>query len=432
MALDADALFRRLRGLPPATGLRIAYSGGVDSSVLLHLLAELRDRLPPLSALHVHHGLSEAADRWAEHCRETCERLGVPLEIRHVDATPRRRESPEAAARCARRAAFADCLGAGEGLLTAQHRDDQAESLLLALLRGSGPAGLAAMPRWMPFAEGWMGRPLLDWPRSEILATAHRLGIDWVEDPSNTSVQYDRNYLRHVVLPQLTERWPAAPERIAYGARLQAEALALQHELARLDAERCSGVEPGTLSVPELGTLSHLRQRNLLRWWLQDKGLPLPGSHRLEAIRAMLEARPDARPKVRWPGGEARRWRDALYAGPPLPDFDRCARHPWPAGRDTTNPATGEPMRWHALQRTLEGLEYAPNALSFGFRQGGERLRPHPGAPRRPLKALLREAGVPPWMRDRIPLIYEGERLLGVLGLWANHSPDQQQEQGTS
>lgn len=421
MELDADALYQRLRALPPAPALRVAYSGGVDSSVLLHLLASLREQLPPLSVIHVHHGLSPEADRWAEHCRKTCAALDLPLEVVAVDARPLQGESPEAAARRVRHAAFEDLLRPGEGLLTAHHRDDQAETLLLALMRGSGPAGLAAMPRWRPFGPGWLGRPLLDWGREDILLCARSLDLAWVDDPGNAEHHFDRNFLRHRVLPLLAERWPAADKRIAHAARLQAESLALHHELARLDFEQCSGLEPGTLNARALELLPPLRQRNLLRWWLQDKGLPLPSAGRIESIRRMLTARSDRQPVVAWPGAEVRYWHGHLYAFPPLPHFDATARHPWPPGTDISNPATGAHLYWSVLMQTLAGIEIPENGLTLGFRQGGERLRIHPAGPTRPLKDLMREAGIPPWMRGRIPLVWHGQRLLGVYGLWANH-----------
>jgi tRNA(Ile)-lysidine synthase len=412
-----DILRSALARLPFPLRPLVAYSGGVDSHVLLHALTRLRREaaLPPPLAAHVHHGLQTAADDWVEHCRQVCAALAVPLQVVHVDARSQTGESPEATARRARYAALADALERGACLLTAHQRDDQAETLLLQLLRGAGPAGLAAMPPLAPFGNGWHLRPLLDVSRDDLLAYARAEGLVWVEDPSNRDVRHDRNHLRLNVLPALRARWPSAARTLARAARHQAEAARLLDDLARIDLETARGSDPSLLSVAALQRLPPPRQRNALRGWLADKGLPPPPEARLNAVLDdVLTASVDAMPRVWWQGAEIRRYRDDLYAFAPLPPHDPSTVLAWPAAQETLELAwLGLNLTRDALSR--QGLSWADAELELHFRQGGEtcRVRGH----RRDLRKLMQEAGVPPWQRERIPLVYCKGELVWVVGL---------------
>jgi tRNA(Ile)-lysidine synthase len=421
MKIEPGWLLRRMRRLPPAQALHIGFSGGLDSHVLLHLMSSLREQLPPIRAIHVHHGLQDQADAWTEHCRSVCDELDIPLAICHVDARPREGEGPEAAARHARYRAYASVMGQGESLLTAHHQDDQAETLLLQLFRGAGPAGLAAMPAWSPFAEGWHGRPLLEASRDELEDYAREQSLNWVEDPSNKDLRYRRNFIRQQLMPQLREYWPQITKTLAADARLQAESLGLGDTLARLDEEEVRGEVPATLSVSHLKRLTWVRQKNLIRYWLKQKGLPMPGQGSIGEIRKVLDARDDACARVSWKGGELHRYRDALYAFAPLPEHDPAIEISWPAGEDISNPATGEMLFWQTLLDMGVRLEKPGQPLTLRFRRGGERIKPGADRPHRKLKLLMQEAGIPPWERDRIPLVYEGARLLAVYDYWVNN-----------
>lgn len=416
---DPDRLDAALRELPRGRSYWVAYSGGLDSTALLHAMAARRDRLGgPLRAVHVDHGLAAASAQWSRRCRAVCAQLEVPCTVLEVDAAHGPGESPEAAARRARYAALEGVVGVGEVLLTAQHRDDQAETVLLQLLRGAGPHGLAGMPADAPFGKGRLLRPLLGFGRDELRRYVERAGLDWVDDPSNSDTGFDRNLLRHRVMPVLAGRWPGLGRVLTRSAGHFAEAAALLDELADADGTLAGGTAPGTLSVDALGGLSSARRRNLLRHWLRGHGLPVPDTaHMARVEREALTPRPDAAPRIHWPGAEVRRYRDDLYALAPLPpvpervvlwDPAEPLELPDGLGRLTARAVTGSGIRATAC----------PDGLAVAFRAGGERCRPVRRAHTRPLKKLFQEAAIPPWWRVRWPLLFAGETLAAVPGLW--------------
>lgn len=392
----------------------VAFSGGLDSSVLLHLLAEWArsEALPPLRALHVDHGLQPAAQAWPAHCAAVCQRLGIELQVLRVQVDVG--ASLEQAARQARYAAFAARLGAGELLLTGQHRDDQAETLLLRLLRGAGARGLAAMPRQRPLGAGTLLRPLLDSPRGELEAYAAARGLSWVEDPSNRSEQFSRNFLRRQILPRLAERWPQVGAGLARTAAHLGEAQLLLAELAEQDLAAMRQ-EPAHvwLPVPSLPlapitALSEARQRNLLRHWLAPL-TRLPDSEHWAGWRDLRDAGADATPIWRLTDGQLQRsegriwWLAGTWLQPP-PALDM----PWPAGTQQV------PLPGNGLLRLRDVSSH--DDLRVRYRQGGERLHIE-GRGRRDLKRLLNEQGVPGFVRGRLPLLYAGDQLLAVANL---------------
>jgi len=419
MYAPVRALLDALTGSPEPPALAVAFSGGRDSTVLLHAAVAAREAglSAGLRAIHVDHELHPEAPRWRDHCATFCAELGVPFMALAVAAGPARGESPEAAARMARYRVLADELGSGEWLLTAHHRDDQAETLLLQLLRGSGVAGLAAMPARAPFATGMLVRPLLDIDRTTLAAYAQRHALTWCEDPSNAAVERDRNFLRHEILPRLAARWPAVATCLGRSAAHCAEANGLLDTLAATDlAALLVPGRPAELPVDSLRGLPAPRLRLLLRHWLVTLGLPRPGHRMLARIEhEMLSAAVDRNPLVTWPGGEVRRYRDTLYARAPI-----APSNPTPLA---WNPAEALHLPWgclHAEMVTGSGLAQVRlhgQRLTVRRRVGGERLR-LPGRRTRTLKKLLQEAGVPPWRRGRLPLVYVGEELAAVADLW--------------
>lgn len=416
MSLESH-LLARLAAWREAPAWRVAFSGGLDSSVLLHLLVQVsrRNALPPISAIHVHHGLQGAADAWPAHCQRLCDELGVPLSIRHVQVEPG--ASLERAAREARYGAFAAVLNAGEVLLLAQHQDDQAETVLYRLLRGAGVQGLAAMAYSRTLADGHAVRPLLGVPRSVLEAYAAAYGLIWVDDPSNTDTGLARNFLRQEILPRLQGHWPKAAQVLARAAEHQAEAQGLLQALAELDMQRAGGrlnldwLDIPCLDLQALRQLSDARQRNLLRYWLANF-TRLPDSRHWQGWHDLRDAAADASPIWRLESGELRRhggsllWLDARWRVP----WSRQLQ-PWSlVEQPLLLPGNG--------QVWLEGAVPA-GQLSIGYRQGGEVLDV-PGRGRRDLKRLLQEAGVPEFIRERIPLLLCDGRLVAVANLLAS------------
>lgn len=411
----------------PATGRYwLAFSGGLDSSVLLHALTQLGTALPaPLSVLHVDHGLSPHSAAWSARCREQCAARGLLLHGVRV-TVERRQGGVEAAARAARYAVFAERLGAGETLLTAHHQGDQAETLLLQLLRGGGVRGLAAMPPQRPFAAGLLARPLLGFSREALQAYAEAEGLEWVEDPSNVDTALERNFLRHELLPLLERRRGGMRPLLARSAGHFAEAAGLLDELAAQDLAAVTAQGPGgaaSLSLAALQGLSVARQRNLLRYWLRTLGLAPPDSRNLQRILdELLPAAVDAMPLVSWPGTEVRRYRDGLYAMPPLPPL----LEEWPPLRWRGAAVTLLPAGLGALQMTRvagRGIreEWLAGEVTIGWRSGGEVLALPGRSGHHLLKKLYQEAAIPPWARGCRPLLYIDGQLAQVAGLWSDN-----------
>ena len=411
------SLHSRLRdALQPwhsAPGWCVALSGGLDSTVLLHLLANLarREALPPLSAIHIHHGLQTAADAWPAHCRELCAALSVPLQVEHVQVAPG--ASLEQAAREARYAAFAARLGVDEVLLTAQHRDDQAETLLFRLLRGAGVQGLSAMPASRPLGTGQLVRPLLNCSRDELLAYAREHGLAWVEDPSNTDERFSRNYLRRQVMPALLRRWPQASANIARSAAHLSEAGQLLDELAQQDV--AAAEVPGefawlglpSLALPALRGLSEPRQRNALRYWLRPL-TAMPGSEHWVGWQALRDAAVDAAPIWKLAAGELRRsderlwWLAGDWLHAPVPVHTEVQ-----GNQQLVLPGNG--------QVRIDGILPVGN-WQLGYRRGGEQIF-LPGRGHRDLKRLFNELRVPTFVRDRLPLLRLDNQVVAIASL---------------
>ncbi|MBZ9539151.1 tRNA lysidine(34) synthetase TilS [Modicisalibacter tunisiensis] len=398
---------------PPGRVVWVALSGGLDSCLLLALVADAARRHPrPIHALHVDHGLQSAAADFVRHCRWSCSRHGIPLFVESV-AVESVGRGLEAAAREARYAAFAKRVAPGETLWLAQHADDQAETFLLAALRGSGVRGLAAMPERRDWRGRHLVRPLLGLGRARLEAAAAELGLSWCDDPSNTDISLDRNYLRHCVLPVLAARWPGAARSLGEAARRAGEADALLDDLAAIDLAAAGG-DPARLDVAALVALSRPRQRLLVRHACRRLALSTPPAARLESLLEQLAARDDAAVHVSWAGGEGRRWRGALYLQTPtepLPAGWSAAWNGLPGRVGATEAQPGVYVDWRLACETGE-----PVALTLTVRRGGESLRVA-GRGRRDVKRLLQEAGVPPWRRERQLLAWHGDTLVAVLGV---------------
>ena len=403
----------------------IGLSGGLDSCVLLHALScTPAVQARGLRALHVHHGLHADADRWADHCLALCDTLALPLAVVRVEVALDRSDGLEAAARDVRYAAFAAALGDDEVLALAHHGNDQAETFLLRALRASGTDGLAAMRAWRRLGRGWLWRPWLDVPRDELLAYARRHALAWIEDPGNADLDRDRNFLRHRVLPLLRERWPRTDAAFARSAALHAETSELlAAEDARALAEAGTG-EHNVLSADCLLAMPSARRARILRGWIASLGfpaLPATGIARIESD--LLDSRPDASAQFRWSDVVIRRWRDLLHVGrrcAPLPsDF----RLDW-NGTASLQLPTGDRLGLAGAAMTgSAGARIATEAAAaFDFpvtvhaREGGERITLPGRAHSHALKQVLLDLGVPPWERERLPLLSDGDGMLLAAG----------------
>lgn len=396
----------------PHARLCLGYSGGLDSTVLLHLLAGLRQTLDfELGAVHVHHGLSPNADVWVSVCEANCRRLDVPLEVHRVSVVADG-EGIEAAARAARYAVFAG--QSADFVLVAHHGDDQAETLLLRLLRGAGVHGLSAMAEERGLAGMRLLRPLLDVAREELLGYARLHRLVHVEDESNVDLSLSRNWLRRRVLPELEARFPAGRVVLARTADRLAESAELLDDLARLDLVAVEN-EAG-LDLAELGKLGEARARNLLRYWLRARTGTAPyAAHLDELLGQLLNAAPGRQPFWHWGGKVLHRHRGRVGLVPDL----QPASGEW-VWRGESDLALGEHGRLVFHSTVGEGLaaDRLPESGGVvGWRVGGEKLKPDCRRPRRTLKNLLREAGLAPFERLRLPLLTIDGRPAWVAGI---------------
>ncbi len=388
----------------------LAYSGGVDSTVLLHALATLRSLYPiKIKAVHVHHGLSPHADAWARHCEQTCAEYGVTFSMYQVDATARDGKSREEVARQSRYAVFAKLMTQNDILLTAHHQDDQAETLLLQLTRGAGPKGLAAMPVVAKFHAGLHVRPLLNCSRETLHHYAEEHHLHWVDDESNDDCSYSRNFIRHEVLPLLKTRWVSITETLARVASHCAESQHLIETMSETDLSYCYGSRANTLSVKKLLGLPLPRLRQVLRLWFVHNHFRTPSTVKLQhIIHDVLHAAVDKQPLVRWGDVEVRRYRDDIYVMHALREMNLTDEHIW----DLDSPLTLADGRVLTVDHMLQqGVLIDVPLVIVRFRRGGETIRLPGREHSHMLQKLFQEWGVPPWLRDRTPLIYVGDEL---------------------
>jgi tRNA(Ile)-lysidine synthase len=390
---------------------------------LLHALVESAPtHQRQLLLVHVHHGLSAFADDWALHAEHTARRYNIPCVVKKIKLGTG--ASLEDLAREARYRALNSVLQPGDALLLAHHRNDQAETLLLRLLRGSGVRGLAAMSETgvVPFnaldIACW--RPWLTLERAAIAAYARRQGLSWVEDDSNTNTAFSRNYVRQQVMPVLEQRWGNAVNQLAQTCQRMREADELLQELAQLDYQTVRA-GPDALNIPVLAQLTTARRNNVLRYWLERQQLNLPEHTALLRLwHEVGQAKNDATPLFKWRGVEIRRYRQLLYAMPPLCAFDH-ADIDWPDLGNAVYLPYGGRLDWAQACRGVEPESWRNGRVSLHFRRGGEKIRPAGRHHHHDLKKLLQAEGVPPWQRDRIPLLYINQQLAAVIGYWVAH-----------
>jgi tRNA(Ile)-lysidine synthase len=402
----------------PGAHLVLGLSGGMDSVALLSVLARLAPESAfSLRAVHVDHGISPNSGDWARFCSTLCARLAIPLQVEAVDITPFRGLGLEGAARSARYEAFSRIDA--DFLVLAQHRDDQAETLLLRLLRGAGLRGLAAMSplRALAGSRARILRPLLAVPRAEIEAYAREQGLEWIEDESNADTVRQRNFLRHEIVPAMENHFPAARAAISRAAANLGEARELLDAMAQGDLEGCGG--DAAMDIPALLRLGEARAKNVLRYWCDTHGVePLSAARLAELLRQLKESRVDARTSLDAGGWRFLRYRDRLHlqpaASPSRPDLNEV----WTGENALPLLGLGGILRFKPEEgRGLSAERLRADRVTVRLRRGGERLRLDHRRPRRTLKNLFQERGIPPWRRDRLPLVYCGESLVSVPGV---------------
>jgi tRNA(Ile)-lysidine synthase len=413
-----------------ASGLVVALSGGPDSAALLRATVALGKNFRglPLRAVHIDHGLQPAAADFRAACEKLCAQLRIPLRIVAIEVPHAPGASLEAAARESRYAALRLEMQPLECLLTAHHRQDQAETLLLQALRGAGVKGMSAMPECRPFGPGWHVRPLLgvahgdlkrfgEHERSASFDPSVDPSLDPSIDPMNQDLRFDRVYLRTALWPLIEKRWPGAATALTRAARHMAEAQRLLEMAAGADVARLR--DGDALSIPGLRALSPLQRVNAVRLWVSQQGLEAPSTARLiEALRQVFDAEADHQPAIVWGGHALRRYRQRLFvtrADPPrVPDA-----RAWVAAAGSSlelGPALGN-LTWVA-QRGGIAAERLPAGVVVRRRDGGETLKPAPSARTQTVQHLYQALGVLPWMRDALPLVFAGDELIAIADLW--------------
>lgn len=417
----------------------LALSGGLDSRVLLDLLAQYRDDEPKAQAdtfcaVHVHHGLSSNADQWVKSCRSYCNAVDIDFHYEnvHLDLGPR--VSLEQSARDARYQALKKYVRSHSFVLTAQHASDQLETFLLALKRGAGPKGLSAMPKEAKFGVGHLIRPLLEINQTELKTYAAQNRLDWIEDESNQDVRFDRNFLRHHVTPVLKNRFPAIEQTVSRSASLCAEQESLVQELLQ-DKLTQSIDEDNSLDLNVLLDSSLALRHALLRLWLEKQSFQLPTYAQLHQIfQDVIQAKQDASPVFSYHNVQIGRWKNRLYAFPKLNPI-KDITVPLVLGAWNTLPdAIGEIYIHHASETQYDALQISDkyvtqkvwlshtNDLSIQFHiAGGTRVKPQGRAHSRSLKKLWGEYQVPVWQRTRTPILMQEDRLVSILGLFVEH-----------
>jgi tRNA(Ile)-lysidine synthase len=408
-------LERCLAELPDGP-VAVAFSGGMDSTVLLHALSQVSAaRARGLRAIHIDHGLHADSCGWSDHCTRFAQAIGVPISIHAALVARDSGTGLEDAARSARFAAFAQLLAPGETLALAHHRDDQAETILLKLLRGAGPEGLGGMRALREFAQGRLWRPLLDMSRAALQEHALAHHLRWIDDPSNADTSLRRNFLRSEIMPRLTERWPGATAALAHSATWARAAADYIGEQTRIALARIQGLDPATLRWREWLALPDALRDPVLRLWLRDLELDEPTHFQVAELERQLGAARDRTPCLPFAQTELRRYRDLIYAMRTLPAMPPNWEVAWD-GAPLALPGGGsivlEPRAAHV-------------ALRVSSRRGGESIKPAASTHTRELRTLLQEYGIPPWLRARVPLIYADTELLAVGDLFLSEAGKQ-------
>jgi len=418
-----ERLLSSLQQLPSAKVYWVGFSGGADSTALLFAIHELKPEMKAgIKALHINHGLHEDADKWQAHCQRICRRLGIELQTCSVRVGRNSGSGLEAEARRLRYEIVENILNENELFLTAHHRDDQAETLLLNLVRGSGVDGLAGMPETRALGAGLLARPLLDFSMHSLRLYLQERNLEWLEDPSNQDQSYDRNFVRQHLIPELENRWPGVSGRLSTSAGHCRDA---SIALAKWADTALSGRRPHERVLELPGLDYHGSEfRFLIRHWLNVNQAPsLPLRQLQELSRQCSHASPGSRVRIGWEGWVIHLFRDCLWLQPET-SISTCPELKWD---NSTAINLGPEI---GVLEFKPSVEHWPAGISVNSRVEGERIQVHPGGQHRSIKDLYREAGIPPWLRPSIPLLHRDGATLAAgdmvispeLNEWLNRS----------
>ena len=404
------------------TKFAVAFSGGVDTVVLMHLMHCACQRWNfSLLALHVDHNIHPDSGKWMQHCADFCDARDIPFCSTRLNQFNPSERVPEHEARAARYSWLKKEVAEGDFLLTGHHKNDQAETLLLNLMRGSGARGLSGIQEATPFGKGTLVRPMLQFTKEQILEYATSRKLSYVHDPANDDLRYDRNYLRHLLLPAMQERWGAAIENISRSAGNLLDSRSLLDELAEIDVFSCRTIGSAYLSIgcqlklDELRKLNKARQINLLRYWVRNYSIPEPGRQMLNNfLKTTVDGNAEYS-EMDWEGYKLYLFRNVLYLTPNLTLKPRKEKVIW----NLTEPLVLEHEGIRLVPRSVVGkgidVKRLSASVSVGFRKGGERFRMPGRQHSSKLKKLLHADSIPPWERKMLPLIYDDEELVAVV-----------------
>lgn len=395
----------------------VGFSGGLDSHCLLHMLQQqtlefdIDTTTYQILAVHINHGVNAQADAWQQHCQQVCDAMNIAYQSFKLNIVDDQQQGFEAAARAARYKAFAELMQPEDILITAHHKDDQAETFLLQAMRGAGVKGLAAMPDKKPFAQGIHARPLLQWSKQDLLKYADKHQLKWIEDDSNNDCAYSRNFIRHKIMPELQKHWPKATTMLAQSAAYTAEAAELLHELAKIDYDQCADTQ-GQLLVTKLVALSLPRQKNVVQYWLRLQHCSIPSGKVLQRVfDELIPAADDAMPEVSWQGGTVRRYQQKLYA---------FTKEQPVITSETIQWYWHKPIELNGYQLYTEqsasenNTNQLPSSVTVRFRQNGEKVKLAEHSQHKALKNLMQQWQVPTWEREQLALIFAGELLIAA------------------
>lgn len=416
-SLSKEAFISILQSFPDHGKIWLAISGGMDSSVLLHLTNSVKPRIKQsIEAIYVDHGLNELSHNWGEFCLDKCKQYNLPCSIVKLQHSCPKGKSVEEWAREQRYSIFFDKLKQNNILFTAHHMDDQIETFFLQAFRGSGPRGLVSMPIVKEFNDGYHARPLLQFSRDQLREYAEKNKLEWQDDSSNLNIRYDRNYLRHDVLPIISKRWPAYRETISRLISHQSEYKKLLDEFAEIDLKNACLEDNMILNIDIVRNLGSERQKNLVFYWLSKLQLGTPNSkHMDKIINELINPDTDKSPCVNWKGVEVRRYKNRLYASEPITEHDTSVVLDWNPKEsvklmnETLN-ATSTVGKGISVEQTNE------SKFEIRYRHGGEKINPVNLPYSKTVKQLFQESAVLPWYRDHIPLIYIDDKLAVIPG----------------